>query len=90
MFLLKILSIAKQVRRPALLTLKLLVTGCVFVYDEYLANEHEYEIVLDECARENVVLKMFQNARVNGAYRHACVSGCGLLLYEDGNVNVFH
>ena len=58
--------------------------------DEYLANEHEYEIILDECARENVVLKMFQNARVNDAYPCDCVNVYELLLYEDGDVNVFH
>lgn len=63
---------------------------CVHVYDEYLANEHEYEIVQGECAREYVARKKFLNVRVGDVYRYACVNGCGLLLYEDGNVNVFH
>lgn len=62
----------------------------VHVYDEYLANGHEYEIVQSECVHEYVAQKKFLNAREDDAYRYACVNEYGLSLYEDGDVNVFH
>jgi hypothetical protein len=67
-----------------------LYTLRVHVYGEYLANEHEYEIVHGACVHEYVAHEMFQNARVDDAYHYDCVNECGLSFYEGADVHVFH
>jgi hypothetical protein len=63
---------------------------CVHVYDEYLANEHDYELFQHDYVHGYVAHAMFLNARVDDAYRYDCVNECVLQFYEGECVNVFH
>ena len=59
------------------------------VYGEYLASEHECELVQCACVHEYVAHKTLQNVHADDAYRYDNVNVYGSSLYGGEDVNVF-
>ena len=61
----------------------------VHVYDEHLANEHDYGLFQYEYVHAHVAHEKLQNAHADDEY-HERVNGYVLSVYECVRVNVFH